>query len=661
MILHQAFLAKAAGGIEAFQIGSELRGLSTVRSNANTFPFVAALMSLAADVKSVLGPTVKVFYTADWSEYFGYQPGDGTGDVYFHLDPLWASSSVDAIGIDVYWPLADWRDGRAHLDYQSGYRSVHDLNYLKANVQGGEGYDWYYASQANRDAQIRTPITDGSGKPWIYRYKDIKSWWLNAHYHRPGGVESVTATAWVPQSKPFWFMEIGCPAVDKGANQPNLFVDPKSFENGLPYYSNGVRDDLMQKRFLQAFRDAFDWTKAGYVGGLNPVSTVNSERMVNLDHIHVYCWDARPFPEFPSDTVTWGDGENWSRGHWLNGRLSSTPLNEAVSRILKDYGFTDYLAATLNGTVPGYVIDRVMSARDALQPLELAYFFDSVESGGKIAFRHRGQEGTAASYTTNDLVEVRAGDPLVTLTRGQETELPASAKLRFLSEEDDYQQAVAEARRLTGASGRVAQADLPIVLDDGLSGAMAETWLYETWAARERASFALPPSSLALEPGDVVALTSGARTRSLRLTDVSEHGVREIEARSIDPDVYGRISAAGRTPAPKPPIQVGSPGIAFMDLPLLGTTTAPENGYVAAVQVPWPGSVAVYSSPQTSGYQLKALGGRTCCDGLNARRVTARTRRPDRLAAEAARHVNSGHARICRHGDHARRREYGGN
>jgi GTA TIM-barrel-like domain/Putative phage tail protein len=607
MILHQAFLAKAAGGIEAFQIGSELRGLTGVRSNASTFPFVAALMSLAADVKSVLGPTVKVFYTADWSEYFGYQPGDGTGDVYFHLDPLFASPSIDAIGMDVYWPLADWRDGRAHLDYQAGYRSGHDLNYLKANVQGGEGYDWYYTSTANRDAQIRTPITDGAGKPWVYRYKDIKSWWLNAHYNRPGGVESTTATAWVPQSKPFWFMEIGCPAVDKGANQPNLFVDPKSAENGLPYYSTGVRDDLMQRRFLQAFRDAFDWTKIGYVAGLNPVSSVTSQRMVNLDHIHVYCWDARPFPEFPSDTETWGDGPNWSRGHWLNGRLSSAPLNEAVSRILKDYGFTDYLATSLNGTVPGYVIDRVMSARDALQPLELAYFFDSVESGGKITFKHRGQEGTAASYATGDLVEVRAGDPLITLTRGQETELPASAKLRFLSEEDDYQQAVAEARRLTGASGRVAQADLPIVLDDGLSGAMAETWLYETWAARERASFALPPSSLALEPGDVVAMTSGGRTRTLRVTDVSEHGVREIEARSIDPDVYGRIVAPGRTPQPKPPVQVGSPGIAFLDLPLPGSSLAPETGYVAAVQVPWPGSVAVYYSPQTSGYQLKAL------------------------------------------------------
>ena len=81
----------------------------------------------------------KVFYSADWSEYFGYQPGDGTGDVYFHLDPLWASASIDAIGIDVYWPLADWREGRAHLDYQAGYRSIHDLNYLKVERPGRRG------------------------------------------------------------------------------------------------------------------------------------------------------------------------------------------------------------------------------------------------------------------------------------------------------------------------------------------------------------------------------------------------------------------------------------------------------------------------------------------------------------------------------------------
>jgi len=112
MVLHLANLAVAAGGVDTFVIGSELRGLTWVRDAPGSYPFVEALQELAADVRAVVGPATKVIYAADWSEYFGHQPADGSGDVYFHLDPLWASADIDAIGIDCYWPLADWRDGR---------------------------------------------------------------------------------------------------------------------------------------------------------------------------------------------------------------------------------------------------------------------------------------------------------------------------------------------------------------------------------------------------------------------------------------------------------------------------------------------------------------------------------------------------------------------
>jgi hypothetical protein len=609
MILHYAYLAKAAGGVEAFVIGTELRGLTQVRSNASTYPFVSALVALAADVKAILGDSTKVLYAADWSEYFGHQPTDGSGDVYFNLDPLWSSANIDAIGIDVYWPLADWRDGRDHLDAIAGAASIYDAAYLRSNVQGGEGFDWYYASAADRDAQLRTPITDGYGKPWVFRYKDIRSWWSNAHHNRPGGIESASATAWVPQSKPFWFMEIGCPAVDKGANQPNVFVDPKSSESFLPYYSRGIRDDFMQVRVLQVLRDAFDWSNTGYIDGFNPVSDVTGARMVDLDHIHAYCWDARPYPAFPYATSYWSDGENWPLGHWLNGRLGGAPLDELVAQILRDNGFAEFDVSGLTGTVPGYVIDDTMSARDALQPLELAYFFDSIESNGRIVFRHRGRAAPQASFASDHLVEEQPGDALYELTRAQETDLPASAKVRYISSADVYPQAVAEARRLTGASGRVSEANLPIILDDGQAGSLVESWLYETWAARESATFKLPPSALALEPGDLVAVGMAGRERLLRLTGVTERGVRDIEALSIDPDVYDRIDAPSRAAPEPPPVQIGSPAVALMDLPVWNELADPQSGYVAAMQKPWPGSVALYMSPQTTGYQLKALAG----------------------------------------------------
>ena len=72
---------------------------------------------------------------------------------------------------------------------EAGARSVYDLDYLRANIAAGEGFDWHYASPADREAQVRTEIGDGAaGKPWVFRFKDLRSWWLNQHYDRPGGI-----------------------------------------------------------------------------------------------------------------------------------------------------------------------------------------------------------------------------------------------------------------------------------------------------------------------------------------------------------------------------------------------------------------------------------------------------------------------------------------
>jgi HK97 family phage portal protein len=547
-------------------------------------------------------------YAADWSEYFGHQPPDGSDDVHFHLDPLWSSDDIDAIGIDVYWPLADWRDGRDHADRLAGAPSIYDLAYLTNNLAAGEGYDWYYADLPDRDAQVRTPITDGgAGKPWVFRFKDIRGWWLNPHFDRPGGIESGTPTAWVPQSKPFWFMELGCPAVDNGANQPNVFIDPKSSESHLPHFSHGRRDDFMQRRYLQAFHEGLDPEHDNYLAGANPESTVYAGRMIDLDRMHVYAWDARPHPAFPADTIAWGDGPNWRLGHWLTGRIASAPLAATVQAILADHDFDAHDAASLNGTLGGLLVDRVMSARDAIQPLELAFFFDTRESDGRIVFTHRGAADTAAELAPGDLVEARPGAVLSTLTRAQETDLPASAKITYITAGGEYPAAVEEARRLAGRSGRVALADLPLALDAEQAAEIAEVWLFEAWAARERAQFALPPSRLALEPGDVVDFTANGRSHSLRITEVGEHGVRDIEARGLDPDVYASAPGGARGQGGGVAVIAGKPFVVFLDLPLLRGDEPPAAGYVAAAQDPWPGPIAVYRSPEDSGFQLKAM------------------------------------------------------
>jgi hypothetical protein len=270
LVLHYANLAASAGGVDAFLVGSELPGLTRVRSASGVYPAVTRLAELAAEVKAILGSGTVVTYGADWTEY-GAHVVDAH-EVRFPLDALWASPAIDAVGIDYYAPLADWRDGAAHLD-RALASSTYDPLYLAGNLRAGEGYDWYYADDAARAAQARTDITDGLGKPWTFRSKDLWNWWVNAHYERVGGAELPSPTGWPPQGKPIWLTEIGCPAVDKGANQPSTFPDPKSGDGGVPYFSDGARDDLIQRRYLEAALGAFD-PAFGASAESNPVSSV---------------------------------------------------------------------------------------------------------------------------------------------------------------------------------------------------------------------------------------------------------------------------------------------------------------------------------------------------------------------------------------------------
>lgn len=228
-ILHHARLAVEAGGVEAFLIGSEMVGLTRVRDDQGRFPFVEALVEIAQEVREILGPGVKISYAADWTEYGAFTPPDGSGDVLFPLDLLWASENIDFVGLDWYPPMSDWRDGEEHLDALAGFEKIEDEAYLLRNLTGGEAYEWYYGSDADRGAQVRTPIEDPAhGEPWVFRQKDLANWWSRAHHERPNGLRSSQPTSWVPESKPIRLIELGVPAIDKGTNAPNLFYDPKA-------------------------------------------------------------------------------------------------------------------------------------------------------------------------------------------------------------------------------------------------------------------------------------------------------------------------------------------------------------------------------------------------------------------------------------------------
>jgi hypothetical protein len=597
MVLHYANLCVQAGGVDAFLIGSEFVGLTRLRSSPGdgAYPAVAALKNLAAQVRTIVGAGCRIGYAADWSEYHSHRPDDGSNDVIFNMDPLWSDPHIDFIGIDNYLPLSDWRDVGSNIDFnEAGPVSPYDLSYLTANIEGGEYFDWHYASDADRAAQIRTPIVDGlAGKHWVLANKNIRAWWSNAHVSRPGGVENASPTGWNPQSKPIWFTEFGCPAVDKGASQPNVFVDPKSSESFLPYFSNGARDDAIQRAYFEAMLT--------YWRDHSPVSS-GGVRMIDPANMFAWAWDARPFPDFPAKNATWRDGVNYELGHWLNGRAQEIPLKWIISELCASVNLADFDASRIAGPgslAIGAASDGIVSPRDILSGIEDAYQFDEVESGGKIVFSSRAYAPTI-SVSLDDFVIDTEGDVGYELTRAQETDLPGALKLSFVDAYAAYATSSATARRSIKTSERVASAQVAAVLESGMAQKLAQNLLQQSWAARETAQIKLPPSKLAIDPGDCLSLTIDGVTRSMRVKTVQTGLSRTLELFGFDPALARGQGGSSGSPRSAPAAKTyGGAIVEFMDIPLLA----------ADDPKPWAPRVAAYASPWSGMSIYRASGG----------------------------------------------------
>ena len=600
MILHYAHLCAAAGGVDAFLIGSEMPGPTTIRSAAATYPAVQALRDLATAVRSILGAGPKIGYAGDWSEYFGHHPADGSGDVFFHLDPLWSDDNIDFIGIDNYMPLSDWRDGFDHADAALA-PAIYDRAYLQSNVTGGEGFDWFYASPSDRLAQIRTPITDGAAaKPWVFRFKDLRTWWQNPHFNRPGGVESGTPTVWVPQSKPIWFTELGCPAIDRGTNQPNVFFDPKSSESFTPYFSRGWRDDAIQRAYLEA--TYLYWGNAAN----NPMSTIYSAPMVHVPECAAWTWDARPYPFFPELTEVWTDGPNWRLGHWLTGRLGAVSLAALVRHLCLRAGMPENRidVTGLWGAVEGYVISALEAPRASISTLARHFGFDAVESEGRIRFLMRGRVATATITPESMVAPASAKGDVMELTRAQETELPQALKWQVARADEDYDAAQVEARRITVDTSRIASEAFPMAVPPEEAERRCRRALMEAWVGRESAVFRLPPSRLSLDPCDVILLDHDGRLTELRLVSIADSDVRGIDAVRQDRAVYDLPPGDPRPASLSTPTVFGAPDVILLDLPQLRDDQPAHRPFVAAHAMPWPGEMAVFRSAATDDFAL---------------------------------------------------------
>jgi hypothetical protein len=595
-VLHLAALAQAAGGVDGFLLGSELVGLTRVAGGDGTSPAAEALRQLAGQARTLLGPAVKIGYGADWTEYGAQVPAGAPADVWFPLDRLWADPDIDFIGIDWYAPIADTGPGDLPPDFAE----------LREGVTGGEGFDWFYASDAARAARTRTPITDGAfHEPWVYRQKDLKSWWSNPHHPRRGGVRAVAPTAWVPQSKPVWLMELGFPAVDRAANRPSVFPDPKSSESGLPPFSTGARDDGAQRLALEASLNA--WRSGP---GVNPVSGVYGGPMVDPDRIHLWCWDARPAPWFPGLPDVWTDAAHAMKGHWICGRAGVAPLAAIVSDLCAGAGVASDVSAVA-GLVEGYVVQGPGRARDLLQPLAAAFGLHARSRDGRLVWRSVGPPVADLTIAAESLVH-EAGQPLATATMNS-AGIPDNLTLNALSPgPGGLETASLTVGSLAGTQGRggvTRSLDLPAVLDRPTARELALRLLSHARLTGENLTASLAPAeALRVEPGDRVTLSS-LDPRVWEVTRMEGLFPANVVLSPAGP--RGHVPAAGVSLAGVVQASVAAtPHLILLDLPAGLNPGTPPDLAVGLFGDPWggpysvragTGQPAVIASPATIG------------------------------------------------------------
>jgi hypothetical protein len=560
-ILHYANLVK--GKVEAFVIGSELIGLTKVKDENNKFPAVEELIKLAGKVKRILGPDVKIVYAADWSEYHHADGG------WYNMDDLWACDDIDVIGIDAYFPLTN------------SHNSVYNPKEIMQGWKSGEGYEYYYEDGKKSS---KKPLDEP------YAWKNLEWFWSNEHYNPDG-----KKTKWVPKSKKIWFTEYGFPSVDCCTNQPNVFYDPseKGSESAFPVHSKGQIDNKAQRTAIYATEKFWQ----------------NSEM---VERKFLWTWDARPYPYWPDLMSVWCDGQAWSYGHWVQGKLGVSSLGSVVSDICRraKLKYNEFSTNKLTDTLDGFVIDHQSGVRKAIETLQNAFFFDAVESDFKLDFIPRGN--TDAIIIDEDcflLEDEKKSSDIIKICRTQEVELPRKVDINFLNLSKNYQVGNQHASRHATSSEQIISLSLPVTMNENVAAKVAEISLYNMWMERNKYSFSLPVEYSYLSPTDIVKISFDGKQHLVRLTSLQlgKNFMLKCQGVADDPSIYHSYTYCSSYAEGELIDPLSQTHIEIMDLPLLPHESVSAGGrfLVAASGLGrnWSGCELFGSESATQGFQ----------------------------------------------------------
>lgn len=258
--------------------------------------------------------------------------------------------------------------------------------------------------------------------------------------------------------------------------------------------------------------------------------------------------------------------------------ITTASLSEIVTDLIERSVLTSSdidVASLSSDIVPGYLISKPMTVRQAIQPLQQAFWFDATESDGIIKFIKRGTTSSIVTITNDELAAYSAGDTIpdaITTMRTQELDLPRRVNVTYYNYNSSFQQAEQYAARLITQSEQVTNIELPIALDDAHAANVASVLLYNAWLERNTRMLTLTSKYVYIDPCDIITVISEDATFVLRVlqTDYGDNGIVRLKTVDEDAAVYdpNTVSAEGGN-IPQVVSMPGPTKLVLMDIPLL--------------------------------------------------------------------------------------------
>ncbi|WP_341706541.1 phage tail protein [Halopseudomonas sp.] len=257
----------------------------------------------------------------------------------------------------------------------------------------------------------------------------------------------------------------------------------------------------------------------------------------------------------------------------------------------------DVDVSLLTGQTRGYRISGG-SIRSALEPLATAHQFAIVQDGYKLKVVPRGQ-GSVLTIPYEDMGATNGDQPKDVFKRSREmdSQLPAKITVKYLDAAREYDIGEQSSTRINTEAVNEEEVELAMVLTADEGAGIAEVLRGRAWLDRDSYEESLPPTYLALQPGDVFTQQTPDADYEIYINEIeyTQDGRVEIKGTPNAASVFTPNASGGEGTLPDGTIGVAGPTVFVpLDIPVVDETYQNQLGFVGVMTGytdGWPGGV----------------------------------------------------------------------